>query len=467
MELGIIAEHIHENPIEGIISADKLISRDHIEANAVLLIQQKEHLPTIAVKSQEYSDNSRTAIMEALTASGHLSRIEITGTITEIHDQVLARLLNGWEGSLPKHEQNRRFAELCNELTLQQIENQIIAGELPPSTVFNEISDCPITLDDSTANALGYRTINKKGMVRSACLVDNKDGTYTRLIEQISRSNSDATTTFRFLGDCGITASRNEAPDICALSTPVVYTLDDYVDGVIDIQRRLDKYAGMNVLYGETKHTNNMHVPYERLREESLHREDQIECYIDRLATYEEKIDHLRDQGILSQVERNEQYAEEVRQILRAICVLAPDYAADCFGQEAAVYYVAASDYAASGQLDVMQAMLNNAKKVENTVIFCGVAISTENNTMSDREVDDIGTLISEGKEKWKWSKGVCRIKSCTSPKPTQIGPCSICKSCQTEFDKGNDPTKIPVISDIKKKKSPMITTIRQDKIAI
>jgi len=39
------------------------------------------------------------------------------------------------------------------------------------------------------------------------------------------------------------------------------------------------------------------------------------------------------------------------------------------------------------------------------------------------------------------WKEGVCQIPTCPSPKPTKVGPCSICKHCQAEFDAGRDPT--------------------------
>lgn len=42
-----------------------------------------------------------------------------------------------------------------------------------------------------------------------------------------------------------------------------------------------------------------------------------------------------------------------------------------------------------------------------------------------------------------KWKKGVCQVQSCaTRPGQTEVGPCSVCKSCQAKFDKGQDPTK-------------------------
>ncbi len=43
----------------------------------------------------------------------------------------------------------------------------------------------------------------------------------------------------------------------------------------------------------------------------------------------------------------------------------------------------------------------------------------------------------------WKWKRGICQVKSCSSrPGQTEVGPCSVCRSCQAKFDKGEDPTK-------------------------
>ncbi|MCA9332161.1 hypothetical protein KC968_04480 [Candidatus Saccharibacteria bacterium] len=45
-----------------------------------------------------------------------------------------------------------------------------------------------------------------------------------------------------------------------------------------------------------------------------------------------------------------------------------------------------------------------------------------------------------------KWKKGVCQVRSCsTRPGVTEVGPCSVCKSCQAKFDAGDDPTKYVV----------------------
>ena len=49
----------------------------------------------------------------------------------------------------------------------------------------------------------------------------------------------------------------------------------------------------------------------------------------------------------------------------------------------------------------------------------------------------------SSDKKDWKWKMGKCQIKACSSPTPTEVGPCHVCKNCQAKFDKGEDPTKI------------------------
>ena len=49
-----------------------------------------------------------------------------------------------------------------------------------------------------------------------------------------------------------------------------------------------------------------------------------------------------------------------------------------------------------------------------------------------------------ENKDNWKWTKGVCQVKTCsTRPGQTEVGPCSVCRKCQAKFDNGEDPTKV------------------------
>jgi len=66
-----------------------------------------------------------------------------------------------------------------------------------------------------------------------------------------------------------------------------------------------------------------------------------------------------------------------------------------------------------------------------------------------------------DGADTWSWKPGVCQVKACPSPKPTEVGPCSVCRRCQAEFDKGLDPTMsapAPDRSTVVIEKSGMLT---------
>ncbi|CAN5676025.1 hypothetical protein BH23PAT1_BH23PAT1_4530 [soil metagenome] len=66
-------------------------------------------------------------------------------------------------------------------------------------------------------------------------------------------------------------------------------------------------------------------------------------------------------------------------------------------------------------------------------------------------EGDDIDENGSDSRdsETWTWKKGICRIKSCpTRPGKTDVGPCEICRECQSKFDDGEDPSKEVAVSN-------------------
>ena len=70
------------------------------------------------------------------------------------------------------------------------------------------------------------------------------------------------------------------------------------------------------------------------------------------------------------------------------------------------------------------------------------MSISVDTAKEMGLEVSTFGDLIGKGKESWQWKSGVCQVKSCpTRPGKTTVGPCSVCKGCQAQFDKGINPT--------------------------
>lgn len=435
-----IAQPVEHSPDhQAILSSEVFFDRANIEAQAWHLIDTRHHQPEVEVPRQEYKDNARTALMEALTASGHLSRVEITGSLEQINQQVLNRLLNGWNDQLPQHEKDRRFQEVCEELLIQRTHQAIIEGVLPPNTAVGVISDCPVV----EMPGLGYRYENRKGMVRSTHLEYNADGTFTRVIEQVSRSNSGWASTFGFLSSCEIYVDSGKTPDVAGLQAPFLYTTADYPGAVVDIQRQLDRWSVGDVLYGDSGDKAHRHVGYESLREESARREGEIKGYIDDLAALEAQLDGLKKGNKLSETEALDIYKGEVMRILDAICSLDPDYAEATFGQAAAVVFYEANQLLMRGQTQAAADLLEANQFLKKTVTFCGMSISLEKAKELGLEVNDYEELVEKGKESWQWKQGVCQVKSCpTRPTKTKVGPCSVCERCQRKFDAGQDPTK-------------------------
>lgn len=433
-------EQLPPQPVhEGIRTAAEFFDRQIMEAEARQLIEQREQLPAIEVMTQERQDNARTALMEALTASGHLSLVEIHGTFEEINAQVMRRLLNGWDESLPQHEKDRRFAEICNELLIQRTLKAVVTGELPPDTEIVEISDYPEAL---RGYKLGYRDSNKKGMVRSSSLRYNENGQYTRVIETASRSNSSWTSTFSFLEACR-TQTENKPPDIAALEAPHIYTRSDYVNGVVDVMRLLDRHAGAGTLYGDTGDRISKHPTYENLRVESARREQEILGFVNDLARLEQQLDGWVAVGKLTQPERLRLFTGEVQRILDAICTLEPSYAEDTFGKRSAAIFEQAANLVAQGRHKDAAALLESHDYLKQTVTFCGMSISVEKAKEMGLQVNSYGQLVEKGTESWKWKRGICVVKTCsTRPSKTEVGPCSVCRKCQAVFDRGKDPTK-------------------------
>lgn len=442
----------NQEAYQGVFSHEDFFSSFYIEVEANRLIAQRASFDSAPVHEQERQDNARTALMEALTASGFLSRIEITGdSLEDINHQVMSRLLNGWNDDLPEHEKTRRFYEICEELVIQKVQGLILTGALPNDTEVGVLSDAP-TLDDmpaAQASAMGYRLKNRKGMVRSTKPFSiNENGQFVRVIEQVSRSNSGQATSLPFFDSINFDLDEGKPHDVAGLAKPFIYSRSDYVDGVVDVQRRLDELAGPGIQYGEIIDQTSNSIPYEKLREESARREAEIEHYTLKLALLEEQLEGKVASGEITAADQMSIYKQEVDRILTAICTIHPDYAEDTYGKKASVKFKEASRLVAQGHADQARNVLMEAHLLKEKVLFCGVEISADEAKAMGLEVNSFGELIEEGKTNWKWKSGVCQVETCFSrPGTTLVGPCSVCKDCQHAFDKGRDPTKVSLIS--------------------
>ncbi len=431
---GIVAGAELAAPSEQLVSADRMIDRHEIEVMAHELIANRNRIETTYKSPKTYQDDARTLLFEALTASGHLSTIETSGTLDQIHHMMISVLLNAYSESLPAHEQRRRFMEICEELTLQALERKIVAGEVSESVQLATISDYIVegTMSEKSAELIGYRAGNKKGMVRTNRLRSNDDGTVTRISQQLSRSNSSAEQSRAFLMEQGVTVRASAYADVSVLGTQLLH---DMAEGVIGLQRRLDHHQGPGIRYGEI--INDQQSTYESLEAESTKRERVAQCYVDQLADFTRQLDRQLQSGCINEKQYQAQFKHEVAAILRAICVMDPSYAVGCFGEASQSGFVRASDLTAAGDYAGAAAVVEANQSLEQTVSFCGMSIAAEEAQKLGIEVDPITKLLKIGVEKWKSRQGACRIENCPSPKQTEIGPCSVCMNgCQKLFDR-------------------------------
>lgn len=96
-------------------------------------------------------------------------------------------------------------------------------------------------------------------------------------------------------------------------------------------------------------------------------------------------------------------------------------------------------------QIDLQRAELRRDIARQNIAVGGGCPGKNADNFGGDDSDPRIGAAETSADQKdWKWKSGVCKVKSCPSPKPTEVGPCSVCRSCQHIFDSGGDPTKTP-----------------------
>lgn len=97
-----------------------------------------------------------------------------------------------------------------------------------------------------------------------------------------------------------------------------------------------------------------------------------------------------------------------------------------------------------SHELRIMQ--LNNRRNIARQNLEVGGGCGNKNAGRFENDQDNPlsgegAASSSDSKEGWSWKKGVCRVEACKSPKPTEVGPCSVCRNCQHQFDLGIDPT--------------------------
>lgn len=418
--------------------ASEIYNIETLEAQAWQLIKLHDRIEHDRWDG-ESQINARTALFEELTAKGHLSRVEYDCDAATANRQTLLRLLNGWSNRLPAWEQERRFYEIVEELIVQQVWADIKLGLLPPDTMIGTLSDYAESAPPGEAHKIGYRFLNRKGMVRGTHFECNSQGYWRRVIEQISRSNSNDQSSSRFIQEWGsYTADVSDSTQ--RLKNQILISRRQFRNGVVDVQRELDAYAGPNIRYGEDITKVWPPLPdYDELRKASYHREKQVERFINRLAEFENELNARYHTGQITYEQKLADLYEERTKIVNEICLLDPSYAKDARGELSAKYFERAAASMAAGDHTSGQQHFECALRSADpraAAVCGGVGVSATKAGLSAEGKQMYISALNERKN-WKWQRGFCVVgKGCNNRwEYVEVGPCGVCRSCQAAFD--------------------------------
>lgn len=410
-----------------IVAADEAIPRAQVEAQAHQLVEAFTPVEK-QLRPNEAEDNARTALFEALTASGHLSTVELPGDIDDVHRQVVTRLLNGYyRPNIESHERDRVFQEICEELTIQQTFEAMLRGDMPGNTKITTISDFAHPLGSKAAEH-GYRPDNQKGMIRETSLIW-RDGRPVRIIRQISRSNTYAPTTLLNLEQAGVKLPmRSGESDVRLLGSQLL----SVQKGALEVVELLDRIqGGVNVRYGDiiTEETPD----YDQVERLSAAREAEVEPHVQELAKCEKQLSERVKRGEITEAESLQHYVDKTRDIVRAVCVKFPGYVKDALGADVVATYHRAHELHEKGDYAGAAAAVTATEHLEQAIIVCGA--SSKNNNEAQSIEQEIAALLAT----LDWKHGRCRV--CL--RDTMVGSCTVCRSCQTADDAGHSLERI------------------------
>ena len=426
--------------LDGVLASSYFYRKSIVDRAEQLL---RSHVPSSRSDWRaEATDNARTALFEALTASGHLSTIDFEGAAEKVNQHCMQRLLNAWYVcESVEWERDRRFEEICEEITIHRTLEHIKSGKLPVDTMVATLSDYPDEPSDAEAISVGYRPKNKKGMVRVTYFSQRPDGSWQRHLEQISRSNSNDGSS-QFL----VEMLTDEPAQWLNGSTKMLATqllLDTTVlpDRAVTLQAMLDAVNGEGVRYGNAPDdVTAMHPDYDHLREVSAERERRVAKFIGPLATAEVQLDKEFNRGYISYRTKLARYHRQIETAINEICLFEPQYAAEARGKKAAEYFERASVAYQSGNRRVAFDQLALAiQHVESgAAVVCGgageIAAQNDAETIASDTLDSADSKM----QSWGYTKGYCRVKTCPSDGAlTDVGPCSVCRCCEARFRTG------------------------------
>lgn len=353
-----------------IVLARELVDKESIELHANLLISNRTNYEWENLPDEDYN-NAVTSLWEELRAAGDISEIDFHGNQVEVHAKTIARLLNGLRNDTPEWERKRRFAEVCEELTVNEVFCKVSRGELPEDTIVLTESDFPTDAEGATLQQIhdiGYRAGNKKGMARCYSFPKNEVGQYYRHLEQISHSNAVATDRTRNWYNQNASAVPLHATG--ALHEQAVTTKTRLPDGVVTFMKELDELGTGTLRYGDpiAMAAENERPSYDEIRSKSRENRAQECHFAQELADYETELNVSLHNGLITYNRKLQLFHKKQKEIIERILLQQPSYAADARGIVAAEHYRFASQAMQAGDRYAAEMHLNFAIKTRDTL---------------------------------------------------------------------------------------------------
>ncbi len=404
--------------------------------------------------------NAHTTVIETLLKTGNIMRIaaqvDAHGNLQQHNHTYDAIHRNSWL-AVRDHSEHARLCAETEALNWQRTEAAIETGALEDNwfVIFSTPSD---TQSIATLKKRGY-FVHTMSSVFQATTVENgavkTESAFVAGMDEVAenpdisneennariaagaRDRYDLTAIRRIYMDFGVAGAELMSTEDL-LATPLLIPKALMPHGVASIVELYDAYVGGDVFFG----VNQPKQAYETYADVCEQRAEKYRDITDKVVH-----DLLKTSTLTPAQAISKMYKLVQRHTLeRAYRDDSID--AGVFGAKAEkIIYQARAAYDNGDQLQFMLLAAVGHEVAVTTA--CGGGAGGEENASTDKSLDKsekaselTGVELNE-QSTWSWKQGICRVESCpTRPGKTKVGPCDVCRRCQTIFDKGADPTK-------------------------
>ncbi len=372
--------------------------------------------------------NAGTDSIERTIKAGHVTKVELAtdnaGKIWQ-HGQTMddvyvnsLRYVGGRAKMLHRTE-----AETRNGSRIEYYNRQ---GTLE-DFCFVVVSRCADDMSDTELEKAGFFTDTKSCVIQVTSSENGKlttESAFVAGVTSLGAERHDTETVVEMGRRLGVDLSGMSAAEI--IDSPMLVSKRMMPNGAVDIAQLYDACSGHDTFFGQAKPAQD----YAQYRDVCRKRESEYKPRVQKIVS-----GLLASAATLKSPEQASQRLHELSQAQMVDHAIV-NHSIDprVFGATAAAHIEQARHWQSIGEHNKV---LESREKAQKTAVSSSCASGSKNGESSDGENMD----SPEDASSWTWKQGICRVNRCPSPKPTEVGPCSVCRACQQKFDSGQDPT--------------------------